>query len=210
MECTVIEGETSDVVEFSRAGVDGRLIVEADAFDLSARLGFLLGVFRGRIEAEIEENLDAVLAEAAAPKKKVAAGKVAAKKKQRSRRPRARRYFSDSTRSTYSCIASSFDLPASALQASHLARPTMSPKPGCVPCGVAARGLLVERVELKQRHVVGLLGQALRVCDGLLELRLEIGHGSSFALPPDLSQHRDRVASAGGDRARGRAASAVV
>ena len=52
MECTVIEGETSDVVEFSRAGVDGRLIVQADAFDLSARIGFLLGVFRGRIEAD--------------------------------------------------------------------------------------------------------------------------------------------------------------
>ena len=79
MECTVIEGETSDVVEFSRTGVKGRLIVEADSFELSARLGFLVGVFRGRIEAEIEENLDAVLAQAAAPRKK-ATGKVAAKK----------------------------------------------------------------------------------------------------------------------------------
>ena len=39
MECTVIEGATSDVVEFSRPGVEGRLVVEADAFDLSARLG---------------------------------------------------------------------------------------------------------------------------------------------------------------------------
>src|SRR6478735_12715924 len=43
--------------------------------------------------------------------------------------------------------------------------------------GVAARRLLVERVELEQRHVVGLLGQALRINDGLIELLLEVGHG---------------------------------
>jgi putative polyhydroxyalkanoate system protein len=79
MECTVIEGKTSDVVEFTRAGVDGRLVVDADSFDLTARLGLLLGAFRGRIEAEIEENVDAVLAGATAAKKKPAAK--AAKKK---------------------------------------------------------------------------------------------------------------------------------
>ena len=44
-----------------RAGVDGRLRVEADAFDLTARLGFLLGAFSGRIEAEIEAQLDKLL-----------------------------------------------------------------------------------------------------------------------------------------------------
>jgi putative polyhydroxyalkanoate system protein len=69
MECTVIEGHTSDVVEFTCAGVEGRLIVEADSFDLTAQLGFLLGAFRHSIEAGIEENLDEVLAEAAAPRK---------------------------------------------------------------------------------------------------------------------------------------------
>ena len=66
MECTVIEGETGDVVEFKRPGVEGRLIVAADSFDLSATLGLLLGAFRGRIEAGIEENLDDILAAAAA------------------------------------------------------------------------------------------------------------------------------------------------
>jgi putative polyhydroxyalkanoate system protein len=86
MECTVIEGETGDVVEFKRPGVEGRLLVAADSFDLSAKLGLLLGAFRGRIEAGIEENLDAILAAAAAPaaKKKAAAkptAKSAAKKK---------------------------------------------------------------------------------------------------------------------------------
>ena len=79
MACTVIEGERSDVVEFTRPGVDGRLVVDADSFELTARLGLLLGAFRGRIEAEIEENVDAVLARATAGKKAPAAK--AAKKK---------------------------------------------------------------------------------------------------------------------------------
>ena len=73
LACTVIEGESSDVVEFSRTGLDGRLVVEANAFDLTAELGFLLGAFRRRIEAGIEENLDRVLADAAAPRRKSAA-----------------------------------------------------------------------------------------------------------------------------------------
>ena len=70
-------------------------------------------------------------------------------------------YFSDSIRSTYSCIASSLDLPLRPFQASHLARPTMSPKPGRLPSASPLGGLLVERVELQQGHVVGLFRQAL-------------------------------------------------
>jgi putative polyhydroxyalkanoate system protein len=62
MECTVIEGETSDTVEFCRSGVNGRLIVAADHFDLNAKLGFLLGAFSRTIESEIEKNLDGLLA----------------------------------------------------------------------------------------------------------------------------------------------------
>ena len=65
MECTVIEGKESDVVEFTRAGVDGRLLVTGDAFELEAKLGFLLGAFRGRIETEIEGYLDELLQPAA-------------------------------------------------------------------------------------------------------------------------------------------------
>ena len=76
MACTVIEGETSDTVEFTRAGVNGQLIVAADHFDLEARLGFLLGAFAGTIEREIEKNLDALLGKAAgSPKKKAPAKK---------------------------------------------------------------------------------------------------------------------------------------
>ncbi len=45
MECTVLEGDTSDTVEFKRTGVSGRLIVAGDHFELDAKLGFLLGAF---------------------------------------------------------------------------------------------------------------------------------------------------------------------
>ncbi len=62
MACTVIEGEHMDTVEFTRTGVHGRLLVAADHFDLDARLGFLLGAFARTIEAEIEKNLDDLLA----------------------------------------------------------------------------------------------------------------------------------------------------
>jgi putative polyhydroxyalkanoate system protein len=63
MECTVLEGETSDTVQFTRAGVKGQLVVAADHFDLDAKLGFLLGAFSKTIEGEIEKNLDALLAQ---------------------------------------------------------------------------------------------------------------------------------------------------
>ncbi len=79
MECAVIEGETSDTVEFTRSGVSGTLIVAADHFDLHAKLGFLLGAFAKTIEAEIMKNLDGLLSAAAA--KKPAPKKVDAKKK---------------------------------------------------------------------------------------------------------------------------------
>jgi putative polyhydroxyalkanoate system protein len=69
MECTVIEGETSDTVEFTRAGVTGRLIVAADHFDLQAKLGFLLGAFAKTIEGDIDMELDPLLGKAGgAPK----------------------------------------------------------------------------------------------------------------------------------------------
>ena len=77
MECTVLEGETSDTVEFTRAGVHGTLIVAADHFDLHAKLGFLVGAFSKTIEGEIEKNLDALLAKSAKPAAKKAVGKAA-------------------------------------------------------------------------------------------------------------------------------------
>ena len=77
MECTVIEGQTSDTVEFTRSGVSGRLIVAADHFDIEAKLGFLLGAFSSKIETEITKNLDAMLSKGAAAAKRAAAKKAA-------------------------------------------------------------------------------------------------------------------------------------
>ncbi|MCV2349947.1 polyhydroxyalkanoic acid system family protein [Paucibacter sp. Y2R2-4] len=80
MECTVLEGKTSDTVEFTRSGVKGELIVAAKHFELSAKLGLLLGAFKSSIEGEIQKELDALLsAEAASPVK--TASKAAGKKK---------------------------------------------------------------------------------------------------------------------------------
>ena len=75
MECSVLEGETSDTVSFTRSGVNGELIVAGDHFDLKAKLGFLLGAFAKTIEAEILKNLDTLLAKSAKPAAKKAAKK---------------------------------------------------------------------------------------------------------------------------------------
>ena len=69
MSCTVVEGDFSDTVEFTRSGVNGTLVVAADHFELKARLGFLLGAFSQTIETEIQKNLDELLAAAPAPSK---------------------------------------------------------------------------------------------------------------------------------------------
>ena len=63
MECTYEEGELADRVTFARAGAHGELKVTGDRFELDARLGLLLGVFKDRIEGEIAKNIDLLLAE---------------------------------------------------------------------------------------------------------------------------------------------------
>ena len=85
MECTIIEGDSSDTVEFTRTGVSGTLVVAAEHFDLEAKLGFLLGAFSKTIESEIQKTLDELLAKSAGsagsagakPAAKAAATKVA-------------------------------------------------------------------------------------------------------------------------------------
>ena len=101
MACTLVEGESSDTLEFTRSGVHGRLIVAADHFDLDAKLGFLLGAFAKTIETEIQKNLDQLLTQSAvkAPAKTVAkapakgaekaAAKTVAKKAAKPKAPKA-------------------------------------------------------------------------------------------------------------------------
>ncbi len=79
MACTYEEGKGADVVRFTRTGVEGELQVTKDRFELDARLGFLLGAFKGRIEAEIVKLLDTMLPHPAKGSKP-AASKAAAKK----------------------------------------------------------------------------------------------------------------------------------
>jgi len=74
MECTYEEGKSEDLVSFTRSGVNGTLAVTKDSFELNAKLGFLLGAFKDKIETEIVKNLDALIA------RKPAAAKPAAKK----------------------------------------------------------------------------------------------------------------------------------
>lgn len=73
MQCTYEEGSTQDEVCFTRSGVNGTLTVTGDHFDLNAKLGFLLGAFKDRIESEIVKNLDELLAQKSVPKTKIKA-----------------------------------------------------------------------------------------------------------------------------------------
>ena len=65
MQCTYEEGVAQDEVSFKRSGVTGTLTVRQDSFELHAKLGFLLGAFKDKIEGEIVKNLDALIASGA-------------------------------------------------------------------------------------------------------------------------------------------------
>lgn len=88
MQCTYEEGKAGDTVGFKRSGADGTLAVSADSFVLNAKLGFLLGAFKGRIEAEIAKNLDGLLAEKPVekPVEKLKTGSAPAAKKSASKK----------------------------------------------------------------------------------------------------------------------------
>jgi len=62
MKCTYQEGHAEDTLGFTKPGVQGTLVVTQNSFELTAQLGFLLGVFKDRIEAEIVKNLDSLIA----------------------------------------------------------------------------------------------------------------------------------------------------
>jgi putative polyhydroxyalkanoate system protein len=80
MECVYEEGDTEDLLRFSRAGVQGTVRVDAQQLEMTAQLGFLFAAFKDRIESEIGKQLDALLSQhvpAKAPAKPAA--KAAAK-----------------------------------------------------------------------------------------------------------------------------------
>ena len=71
MRCAFAENPQGHEVNFSRSGVNGTLKVTKDSFELNAKLGFLLGAFKDRIENEIASNLDRLLgAEGKPPKQR--------------------------------------------------------------------------------------------------------------------------------------------
>ena len=81
MACTYDEGKTTDTCSFARSGVSGTLQVDKESFVLQAKLGFLLGAFKDKIESEIVKNLDALIAGKPPAAKKVTAKKTVVAKK---------------------------------------------------------------------------------------------------------------------------------
>lgn len=62
LRCEYQPGEEADEVSFSRSGLSGTLAVSGTTFRMEAQLGFLLSAFKDRIEAEIQKNLDELIA----------------------------------------------------------------------------------------------------------------------------------------------------
>jgi putative polyhydroxyalkanoate system protein len=70
MECTVLEGDTSDTVEFKRSGVSGTMIVTGEHFEIEAKLGLLMSAFTSQIQSEVGRQLDEALAKETEKSKK--------------------------------------------------------------------------------------------------------------------------------------------
>lgn len=68
MDCTYEKGALQDTLCFARAGIKGTLDVLPGALDFHAQLGFLVSAFKERIQTELEQQLDAMLASSDAPR----------------------------------------------------------------------------------------------------------------------------------------------
>ena len=73
LSCVYSAGQDSDEVTFHRAGITGTLSITPDMFELSAKLGFLFGAFKEKIESEISKNLDTLIAKVQAENSTLAA-----------------------------------------------------------------------------------------------------------------------------------------
>lgn len=63
----------SDVLTFTRSGVNGTLAVTIKELHIDVKLGFLMAAFKGPIQGAIEKNLDALIKPAKPDVAKVAA-----------------------------------------------------------------------------------------------------------------------------------------
>jgi len=75
MTCTSEPDKEGERISFSRTGVTGTLRVTQERFELDAKLGLMLGAFKGRIESEITKYLDEMLASGQDPLAKLAGKK---------------------------------------------------------------------------------------------------------------------------------------
>ena len=58
LQCTAQTLEGRQQIAFERPGLQGRLQVSGEAFELRLTLGFLLSAYRARIETELQQRLD--------------------------------------------------------------------------------------------------------------------------------------------------------
>lgn len=58
LRCTLEPGDGHECIHFERPGIRGTLVLSAEAFELQAKLGFLLSAYRQRIESELHQRLE--------------------------------------------------------------------------------------------------------------------------------------------------------
>lgn len=63
VQCHSVSNDVSEQVMFNRSGIRGSLVVTGDQFNMTLQLGLLFAAFAPRIQAEIEANIDALLAD---------------------------------------------------------------------------------------------------------------------------------------------------
>jgi putative polyhydroxyalkanoate system protein len=61
LTCKHEAGAQQDVIKFERSGVEGQMVVTADAFELTAKLGLMMKALKPMIEGEIDKNLQKLL-----------------------------------------------------------------------------------------------------------------------------------------------------
>lgn len=61
LTCKHEPGAQQDVIKFERSGVEGQMVVTADAFELTAKLGLMMKALKPMIEGEIDKNLQKLL-----------------------------------------------------------------------------------------------------------------------------------------------------